>query len=370
MANESLLIKEAVQNLTARKQRTEKANDLVIEWSKALSDNDSWPKGKSLKGFEKWLRTSYRKAQEAAKTYTQKTGLKHEAGHGEQGANAPSNLGNQIKKGQYGNRTTNDRVTGEVVKKSTDHLRITDDLDAADVGYKMEKAFEEYLHEGNPNLKIEDQKQFSAKQREAILHRPDYASTAEGAQMKARKHNLENAFKKAAEEHPIPKSHQKIVDQQMDSVLEGHRSRVTTPRSSPKPSVKQQVLGVVKKNGGNGVNGTNGTKKLINTSRILPIVRKTADFVEPVAKPILKWAPIVGAGIAIEGMNSAISNATQNPTAENIAYATGKTVAAGLELDPTGITPTIVDTATETFFTEEGRKNWRSLSAKSDFSTL
>ena len=142
---------------------------------------------------------------------------------------------------------------------------------------------------------------------------------------------------------------------------------------SGKPNVAQQVLGVVRangENGVNGVNGTNGTKKLINPSRILPIVRKTADFVEPVAKPILKWAPIVGAGIAIEGMNSAISNATQNPTAENIAYATGKTVAAGLELDPTGITPTIVDTATETFFTEEGRKNWRSLSAKSDFSTL
>ena len=270
MANESLLIKEAVQTFTARQKRTEKASDLVIQWAKNLEENDSWPKGKSLKGFEKWLRSSYRKAQDEAKKHTQRTGLKHEAGHGEQGANAPSNLSNQIKKGRFGNRTTNDRITGEVVKKSTEHLRIKDDLDAADIVYKMEKAFEEYLHEGNPNLKIEDQKQFTAKQKEAILHRPDYAPTAESAQMKARRQNLEAAFKKATEEHPIPKSHLKIVDQQMDAVLQGHRSRVTTPRSLPKPSVKQQVLKIIKNNGdngngnGNGVNGKNGKNGKLN----------------------------------------------------------------------------------------------------------
>ena len=69
-------------------------------------------------------------------------------------------------------------------------------------------------------------------------------------------------------------------------------------------------------------------------------------------------------------MNSGISKAVEDPTPENIAYATGKTAAAVLEVDPTGITPTIVDTATESFFTEEGRKNWRGLSSKSDFSSL
>ena len=123
----------------------------------------------------------------------------------------------------------------------------------------------------------------------------------------------------------------------------------------------------------NGENGANGAKKVINMKRLLPVTnvaRKTANFVKPVAKPVLKWAPIVGTAMAIEGMNSAISKAADDPTAENIAYATGKTVAAGLELDPTGITPTIVDTATETFFTPEGRKNWRGLSAKYDFSSL
>jgi len=123
----------------------------------------------------------------------------------------------------------------------------------------------------------------------------------------------------------------------------------------------------------NGENKANGVKKLINTSRVLPLtnaVRKTANFIRPVAKPVLKVAPYAGLWLAVEGMNSGISKAVEDPTPENIAYATGKTAAAVLEVDPTGITPTIVDTATESFFTEEGRKNWRGLSSKYDFSSL
>ena len=69
-------------------------------------------------------------------------------------------------------------------------------------------------------------------------------------------------------------------------------------------------------------------------------------------------------------MTSGITKAAEDPTAENIAYATGKTAAAVLELDPTGITPTLVDTVTETFLTKEGRKNLKKNADKYDFTTL
>ena len=100
----------------------------------------------------------------------------------------------------------------------------------------------------------------------------------------------------------------------------------------------------------------NFTKGITNkASRVLDI----ASPVIKTVKPVLKVAPWVGTAMAIEGARSGISNAAENPTAENIAYATGKSAAAVLELDPTGITPTIVDTATETFLTPEGREGWK-----------
>ena len=107
--------------------------------------------------------------------------------------------------------------------------------------------------------------------------------------------------------------------------------------------------------------------KNINPKRLLT---STYRAVAPVAEPVLKTIPYVSLGLAVEGMRSGITKAAEDPTLENVAYAAGKTAALGLEIDPTGITPTIVDTATETFFTPEGRKNWRGLSAKYDFSTL
>ena len=100
------------------------------------------------------------------------------------------------------------------------------------------------------------------------------------------------------------------------------------------------------------------------------LLTSTYRAVAPVAEPVLKTVPYVSLGLAVEGMRSGITKAAEDPTLENVAYAAGKTAALGLEIDPTGITPTIVDTATETFFTPEGRKNWRGLSAKYDFSTL
>ena len=104
----------------------------------------------------------------------------------------------------------------------------------------------------------------------------------------------------------------------------------------------------------------NFTKGITNkASRVLDIASPVIKTVKPVAEFAGKAVPVVGTLAAIEGMTSGISKAAEDPTAENIAYATGKSAAAILELDPTGITPTIVDTATETFLTPEGRKSWK-----------
>ena len=59
-----------------------------------------------------------------------------------------------------------------------------------------EKAFEEYLNEGSAKkLKIQTMEDFTARQKQAVLHRPDYASTAEGAQMKVRKEQEDRALR-------------------------------------------------------------------------------------------------------------------------------------------------------------------------------
>ena len=42
---------------TARGARTAVADSVVEYWALKLDRNGSWPKGKSLKGYEKWLRT-------------------------------------------------------------------------------------------------------------------------------------------------------------------------------------------------------------------------------------------------------------------------------------------------------------------------
>ncbi len=129
-----------------------------------------------------------------------------------------------------------------------------------------------------------------------------------------------------------------------------------------KPLVETTELG--RPLGGIG-NKLNMTGKYLNNV-VSPVIRK----VKPVAEFTGKALPYVGAYLAIEGARSGITKAAENPTAENIAYATGKTASAVLELDPTGITPTIVDTATETFLTPEGRESLKKNADKYDFSTL
>lgn len=71
----------------------------VIRWGRDLSSQKLWPEGKSLEGFLKWMKDSYKQAADAAALKTKQTGIDHESGHGRAGAaggvNAPSNLAPQ-----------------------------------------------------------------------------------------------------------------------------------------------------------------------------------------------------------------------------------------------------------------------------------
>lgn len=70
----------------------------VIRWGRDLSSQKVWPEGKSLEGFLKWMKDSYKQVDDAA-LRTKQTGIDHESGHGRAGAaggvNAPSNLAPQ-----------------------------------------------------------------------------------------------------------------------------------------------------------------------------------------------------------------------------------------------------------------------------------
>ena len=131
--------------------------------------------------------------------------------------------------------------------------------------------------------------------------------------------------------------------------------------------VKGKVTDLGKRLG--GLDDTITIKPHLFRDHISGILKTTGKVLKPF-KPIVQAAPYVGTAFAVEGMTSGISRAAEDPTLENIAYAAGKTAALGLELDPTGITPTLVDTATETFLTKEGRENLKKNADKYDFTTL
>ena len=173
---------------TKRIEATTKPNQLVLDWAKNLDDAKAWPEGKSLEGFESWAKNNYNVAGESASARSKAEGVPYDAGHGKaRSFNAPSNLGDQIRFGEFGNQST------PGVKKAVDAVRTDIDLENTDVGFKPEKAFFEYLNSDEKNLKIIDTGKYTARQKEAILHRPDYASTAEGARMKVDKQILETA---------------------------------------------------------------------------------------------------------------------------------------------------------------------------------
>jgi len=312
------------------------------------------PKG-YFEGFSKWARQGWEEAGEKNRELFEKTGIQFDRGH----LNESKSGGPNVKTNQRSERALG--IGGNRSKGATPNFKTPDIPNELGIPETWTRAFYEY------DL---DRQGLSATglPKGTSLTDADIARIELGANpnqvVANRKAKLNvNGNGVNGTNGALPDSHKKIVEKLQSGA--GYTQDITPIN----PNKSQEILGVVK----NGENGVNGVKNVINMKRLLPVtnvVRKTANFVEPVAKPVLKWAPIVGTAMAIEGMNSAISKAADDPTAENIAYATGKTVAAGLELDPTGITPTIVDTATETFFTPEGRKNWRGLSAKYDFSSL
>ncbi len=188
---------------TARAARTEVADEAVLEWARKLDLEQAWPKGKSIDGYEKWLRTNYETlgAKNAAE-FAEKYGYQVDIGHAAQGPNAKSMLSPQLRWGYDGNRTTAQWYTvqegdtldsisdkqstapkliermneGSMSKKdfkklkageleagtriklfqitdNTDHVRLAADIEAADIASTHARAFEEYLFEGKNEYK-------------------------------------------------------------------------------------------------------------------------------------------------------------------------------------------------------------------------
>ena len=190
---------------TARAARTEVADEAVLEWARKLDEQQAWPKGKSVDGYEKWLRTNYETlgAKNAA-DFARKYGYQVDIGHAAQGPNAKSMLSPQLRWGYDGNRTTAQWYTiqegdtlesiaksqstapkliermqestkgwtkkdmealkaGELeagrriklfkITDNTDHVRLAADIEAADIASTHARAFEEYLFEGKNEYK-------------------------------------------------------------------------------------------------------------------------------------------------------------------------------------------------------------------------
>ena len=179
----------------AREARTSKASPLVLEWAKTLTNQNAWPEGKSVEGFEKWLRSNFYKAQKESKDLSKLLGIPHDAGHASQGANTLSNLAPQLRFGPDGNRDLVDRTTGEQISRALDHVRLRKDLMDVDADFYLSQAFESYLNKGTIDPKTQlNLADFSAKYRQMILHDRSYP-TAAAAEAQAQLLRLEEAFR-------------------------------------------------------------------------------------------------------------------------------------------------------------------------------
>ena len=72
----------------------------VYRWARRLTAAVAWPPGKSLEGFEKWMKKSMAEAARIATIVTKETGIQHDAGHFfgimmRGGMDAPDALGTQ-----------------------------------------------------------------------------------------------------------------------------------------------------------------------------------------------------------------------------------------------------------------------------------
>ena len=179
----------------SRKARTSQASPLVLQWAETLTNQNAWPEGKSVAGFEKWLRSNFYQAQKEAKDLSKLLGIPHDAGHGSQGANTLSNLAPQLRFGPDGNRDLVDRTTGEQVSKALDHVRLRKDLMDVDADFYLSQAFESYLNKGTIDPKTQlNLADFSAKYRQMILHDSSFP-TAASAESKAQLLRLEEAYR-------------------------------------------------------------------------------------------------------------------------------------------------------------------------------
>ena len=220
---------------TARGGRTEVADSVVEYWAMKLDREQAWPKGKSLDGYEKWLRTNYEtKGRKMTTAFEKKYGFQHDLGHAAQGPNAPSMLSPQLRWGADANRTTVQRYIIEKgdtlesiaqkqgtapklierlnskkvlkdlepgtelklfpITSNTDHVRLAEDIANADVASTHARAFEEYLFEGKNNYtdragvkrSVSTMEGWTPEELQAVHHKIEFASSAEGAQMKIR----------------------------------------------------------------------------------------------------------------------------------------------------------------------------------------
>lgn len=186
---------QSSQLFNPRQLRTEKASPIVLAWADTLTRNNAWPEGKSIPGFEAWLRSSFGKSRKETVAVQQQTGIPHDAGHGGQGANSPTNLAPQVRKGPEGNQTTVDKTTGVMLKHNEDHVRTRADLSRVDADIPLSQAFEQYLNLGEVEpgkfLSLAD---FEPYYKTKILHNSAYAPTAESAEARAQLDRLSKAY--------------------------------------------------------------------------------------------------------------------------------------------------------------------------------
>jgi hypothetical protein len=179
----------------SRKARTSQASPLVLQWAETLTNQNAWPEGKTVAGFEKWLRSNFYQAQKEAKDLSKLLGIPHDAGHGSQGANTLSNLAPQLRFGPDGNRDLVDRTTGEQISRALDHVRLRKDLMDVDADFYLSQAFESYLNKGTIDPKSQlNLADFSAKYRQMILHDSSFP-TAAAAESQAQLLRLEEAYR-------------------------------------------------------------------------------------------------------------------------------------------------------------------------------
>lgn len=184
---------------SARELQTRKASPLVLVWADELTRQNAWPEGKSVPGFEKWLRSQFYKAGKESRAMSAETGIPHDAGHGSRGADTLTNVAPQVRFGVDSNQLTVDKSTGQVVSDPLDHVRTRTDLMDVDADFKLSQAFEQYLNEGviDPKSQL-SLKDFEAKYRQKILHGRDYAPTALAAEGQAQLDRLTDSFREQA----------------------------------------------------------------------------------------------------------------------------------------------------------------------------